>query len=147
MIACRVGFAGGRVKDPTYLQVCEQDTGHAEVVAVRYDLRILSTEALLTEFFTLHNFELNRGKGTGQYRSAVFSLHDDDQLATARRVIAILTMAGYTPATDVEVVDAFYPADARHQQYCTSRGLQPGRRNDHKFRELLPGATKPATGC
>ncbi|MCP9234456.1 peptide-methionine (S)-S-oxide reductase [Lewinella sp. JB7] len=147
MIATRVGFAGGHLPDPIYKQVCAEDTGHAEVVAVLYDTRVISTETLLTEFFTLHNFELNRGRGTGQYRSAVFSLADDAQLAAARQLIETLKSAGYAPTTDVGVVAAFYPADARHQQYCTSRGLTPDRRDDRKIREVLGGATKRSTGC
>ncbi len=137
MLGCRVGFAGGDRKDPTYVEVCTEDTRHAEVVAVTYDLRELTTEVLLTEFFTLHNFELNRGRGTGQYRSAVFSLQEDKQLATARRLIQSLEAAGYSPVTDVAVVDAFYPADARHQQYCSARGLTPSRREDAKVRAVL----------
>ncbi|MBB4078970.1 peptide methionine sulfoxide reductase MsrA [Lewinella aquimaris] len=129
------------------MQVCEENTGHAEVVSVNYDTRILTTRDLLTEFFTLHNFELNRGRGTGQYRSAVFSLVEDEQLTTARQMLLILERAGYQPTTDVAVVADFHPADARHQQYCTARGMSPTRRNDTKIRELLGTATKPGTGC
>ncbi|THH37965.1 peptide-methionine (S)-S-oxide reductase MsrA [Neolewinella litorea] len=137
VIATQVGFAGGRVAEPTYIQVCEQDTGHAEVVAVTYDTRKLSTRALLTEFFTLHNFEFNRGRGTGQYRSAIFSLQDDEQLATARAMLETLRENGFSPATDVERVTAFYRAEARHQQYCSARGMTPKRRDDYRIRELF----------
>ena len=137
VIATQVGFAGGHLPDPTYQDVCAKDTGHAEVVAVQYDSRELTTERLLTEFFTLHNFEINRGRGTGQYRSAVFSLEDDEQLVVARRMLATLRGAGYEPATDVEVIGNFYRADARHQQYCTARGLSPKRRDDTRIRGLF----------
>ena len=104
---------------------------------MQYDTRVLSTERLLTEFFALHNFEINRGRGTGQYRSAVFSLEEDDQLATARRMLGTLRRHGYDPATDVEKVSAFYRAEARHQQYCTTRGLTPSRRDDARIRQLF----------
>ncbi|WP_410503624.1 peptide-methionine (S)-S-oxide reductase MsrA [Lewinella sp. IMCC34183] len=137
VIATQVGFAGGHTIDPGYYDVCKKDTGHAEVVAVQYDTRRCTTEALLTEFFALHNFEINRGKGTGQYRSAIFSLSEDEQLATARRMVATLRARGFDPATDVEVVAAFYRAEPRHQQYCTSRGLTPSRRDDARVREVL----------
>ena len=137
ILRTQVGFAGGHLEDPTYQQVCAKDTGHAEVVSVTYDARILRPAALLTEFFTLHNFEINRGKGTGQYRSAVFSLTDDEQLTTAHKLITRLREAGYEPATDVQKVDAFYPAEARHQQYCSSRGMTPARRDDTAIRTLL----------
>ena len=132
-----MGFAGGHLPDPSYHDVCAKDTGHAEVVAVQYDHRLLSTERLLSEFFALHNFEINRGRGTGQYRSAVFSLEDDEQLTTARRMLNILRKHGYDPATDVEKVSAFYRAEARHQQYCSARGLTPARRDDARIRTLF----------
>ena len=139
MRATQVGFAGGHVADPTYRQVCEKDTGHAEVVLVEYDTRVLSTQALLREFFALHNFEINRGKGTGQYRSCILAFADDEQLATARRMLATLQAHGFAPATDVDRVDAFYRAEARHQQYCSARGLTPTRRDDAWVREVLRG--------
>ena len=135
----QVGFAGGHTPDPTYVQVCHKDTGHAEVVAVTYDPDQLSTRALLTEFFTLHNFEINRGKGTGQYRSAVFALEEDEQLATARAMLAELRAAGYNPMTDVEAVTAFYPAEERHQQYCGTRGMSPQRKDNVEVRRALGG--------
>ena len=137
MLATQVGFAGGHLPDPTYHDVCARDTDHAEVVAVQYDARTLSTERLLTEFFVLHNFEINRGRGTGQYRSAIFSLETDEQLATARRMLDTLRRHGYDPVTDVETVPAFYRAEARHQQYCSARGLTPSRRDDARIRSLF----------
>ena len=104
---------------------------------MQYDDRILTTTALLTEFFTLHNFSFDRGKGSGQYRSAILSLYDDRQLETARQMTGRLREAGFTPATDVGVVPAFYRAEARHQQYCSARGLSPDRRDDARIRALF----------
>ena len=138
VLATQVGFAGGHIANPTYMQVCQKDTGHAEVVAVTYDPTQLPTRALLTEFFTLHNFEMNRGRGTGQYRSAVFAL-EEAQLATARTMLKELRTAGYDPMTDVEVVNAFYPAEERHQQYCSMRGMSPERKDDEAVRSVLGG--------
>lgn len=140
MIATQVGFAGGRTENPSYHDVCAKDTGHAEVVAVQYDTRTLPTEQLLAEFFALHNFEIDRGKGSGQYRSAVFSVQDDRQLQLARRMLATLRAHGFHPATDVGCVPAFYRAEARHQQYCSSRGLTPHRRDDDRIRQLFSRA-------
>ncbi|NJB87363.1 peptide methionine sulfoxide reductase MsrA [Lewinella marina] len=102
-----------------------------------YDTRLLPTRALLTEFFTLHNFEFNRGRGRGQYRSAVFSLEEDEQLATARKMLETLRDYGFQPTTDVERLPAFYRAEARHQQYCSARGLTPKRRDDDRIRALF----------
>ncbi|MGB3800475.1 MAG: peptide-methionine (S)-S-oxide reductase MsrA [Lewinella sp.] len=144
VIATQVGFAGGHTDKPSYRDVCAKDTGHAEIVAVQYDTRILPSEQLLAEFFALHNFEINRGKGTGQYRSAIFSLHEDQQLVIARRMLDVLREHGFNPATDVDIVSAFYRAEARHQQYCSARGLTPKRRDDDRIRRLftLPESTE-----
>lgn len=139
VLKTRVGFAGGTIVDPTYVQVCQKGTGHAEVVEVTYDPHTISTEALLTKFFTLHNFKLNRGRGVGQYRSAIFSLEDDEQLATARSMLATLAAARFDPQTDVEVVTAFYPAEARHQGYCDTHGMTPDRKQNDRVREVLEG--------
>jgi methionine-S-sulfoxide reductase len=140
--ATRTGFAGGTTVDPTYAQICEKNTSHAEVVEVTYDPSIISSWELLTEFFTLHNFKINRGRGVGQYRSAIFSLEDDDQLATAREMLEILAEHRFDPQTDVEVVPAFYPAGARHQGYCDTHGMSPERKQNDRVRELLGRATK-----
>ncbi|WP_420458413.1 peptide-methionine (S)-S-oxide reductase MsrA [Neolewinella sp.] len=142
VLRTRVGFAGGHTVDPTYVQVCHKDTGHAEVVEVTYNPQVLPTEALLTEFFTLHNFKINRGRGVGQYRSAIFSLADDEQLATARRMLQTLSEARFDPQTDVAAVPAFYPAETRHQGYCDAHGMQPERKQNDRVREVLAGATK-----
>lgn len=139
VIDTRVGFAGGHTVDPTYVQVCHKDTGHAEVVEVTYDPAILSTERLLTEFFTLHDFKRDRGRGVGQYRSAIFSLEDDAQLATARRMLDVLAKHRFEPQTDVAVVPAFYPAEKRHQGYCEMHGMDPERKQNMRVRELLGG--------
>lgn len=144
VIATRTGYAGGHTVDPTYVQVCQKDTGHAEVVEVTYDPEIRSTAALLVEFFTLHNFKIDRGRGVGQYRSAIFSLKDDEQLVTARGLLQILSTARFDPQTDVAVVPAFYPAEARHQGYCAAHGMTPDRKQNERLRELLSAATKAA---
>ena len=129
------------------MQVCHKDTGHAEVVEVTYDPAVLSTEALLTEFFTLHNFKINRGRGTGQYRSAIFSLTDDGQLATAKRMLTLLAEARFEPQTDVAVVPAFYPAEDRHQGYCDAHGMQPDRKRNERVRALLEGGSEAASAA
>ena len=78
----------------------------------------------------------------GQYRSAIFSLEDDEQLATARQMLSVLSEARFDPQTDVAVVPAFYPAEARHQGYCDVHGMQPERKQNDRVREVLGGATK-----
>lgn len=140
VVSTRVGFAGGDLPDPTYLQVCERDTGHAEVVEVTYDKRRLTTEALLTEFFTLHDFERDRDRERGQYRSAIFAVDDVSELAIAHRMLSHLRAAALHPTTQVAHVKAFYPAEDRHQRYCATRGMTPERRDYARVRRLLKKA-------
>ena len=87
--AVEPGYAGGHVKNPTYEAVCAGDTGHAEVVQLRFDPAVISLWDILAIFFTIHDpTTLNRqGHDVGtQYRSVIF-YHDDEQAATAHRFI------------------------------------------------------------
>jgi peptide-methionine (S)-S-oxide reductase len=116
------GYAGGAVKDPTYQQVCEGTTGHAEVVQLTYDPAVISFKELLDVFFTIHDpTTLNRqGADVGtQYRSAIFH-HDDQQKADAQAAIKSLEeegVYGRPIVTQVAPLDRFYPAEDYHQGY------------------------------
>jgi peptide-methionine (S)-S-oxide reductase len=109
------GYAGGHVPDPTYRQVTTGATGHAEVVQITY-------RELLEVFFTIHDpTTLNRqGADVGtQYRSAIF-YHDEEQKAVAEQVIRDMEEAGVWDdpiVTQLEPLDAFYRAEAYHQEY------------------------------
>ncbi|PYO99452.1 MAG: peptide-methionine (S)-S-oxide reductase [Gemmatimonadetes bacterium] len=86
------GYAGGRVANPSYEDVCTGTTGHAEVVQITFDPQIITFDDLLHVFFTIHDpTTVNRqGADVGtQYRSAIF-YHSPEQKATAERVIAEL---------------------------------------------------------
>lgn len=117
-----VGYAGGKVPNPTYEQVCTDRTGHAEVVQVTFDPTAISYEDLLRIFFTVHNpTTLNRqGHDVGtQYRSIIFA-HSPAQEAAARQVITEVVKASlWKDAVVTEVVpfQAFYPAEEYHQDY------------------------------
>jgi peptide-methionine (S)-S-oxide reductase len=116
------GYAGGTVPNPSYEDVCEGTTGHAEVVEVNYDPGAVRYESLLTVFFALHDpTTLNRqGNDEGtQYRSVIFTQNEDDA-ATAHAYIEQLTKDGvFTDkiVTEVKPIDIFYPADKSHQRY------------------------------
>lgn len=116
------GYAGGRVRNPSYQAVCTGATGHAEVVQVTFDPDVLSFRNLLEVFFTIHDpTTLNRqGADVGtQYRSAVF-YHSPEQKATAEAVIAELNAQHLWDApivTEVTALDTFYPAEDYHQEY------------------------------
>ncbi len=116
------GYAGGHTDDPSYREVCSGTTGHAEVVQLEYDPRVISYEELLEVFFTVHDpTQLNRqGPDVGsQYRSIV-PTHDDEQRDLAETYIdALDEKGGYDDdvVTEVEPLDRFYRAEEKHQDY------------------------------
>ena len=124
------GYAGGSVPHPTYEQVCSGRTGHAEVVQITFDPRVVSFRELLEVFYTIHDpTTLNRqGADVGtQYRSIVL-YQSPEQRETAEEVIAELTSARVWDApivTQIEPLQAFYPAEDYHQDYFARNPSQP----------------------
>jgi len=122
----RVGYAGGKVENPTYKQVCTDTTGHAEVVEVTFDPQVISYRDLLEVFWDNHNpTTLNRqGPDWGtQYRSAIF-FHSPEQEATARASRdAAQARFPNRIVTQIEPAPPFWPAEDYHQQYLEKRGL------------------------
>ena len=122
----RVGYAGGKVENPTYQQVCRDNTGHAEVVEVTYDADKVPYEQLLAVFWAEHDpTQVNRqGPDVGsQYRSAIFT-HDDAQRAAAESSRArVAERLGRPVATTIEDAPPFWEAEDYHQQYLEKRGL------------------------
>lgn len=124
------GYAGGRTENPTYRDICEGNTGHAEVVQIEFDPALISYADLLEVFFATHdpttlNFQGN-DFGT-QYRSVIFT-HSSEQTTVARETIAALNAAhAYADpiVTEVTPIPRFYPAEAYHQDYFTHNPRQP----------------------
>jgi peptide-methionine (S)-S-oxide reductase len=114
------GFMGGKVKNPTYEQVCNGDTGHAEVVQVVFDPQKTSYEKILAWFWDLHDpTTLNRqGNDIGtQYRSAIY-YHSDAQKKTAEASKAAAAKNFTDPiVTEITAASEFYPAPAYHQDF------------------------------
>lgn len=123
------GYAGGQTPNPTYEQVCSGRTGHAEVVQVTFDPRVVSYEDVLDVFFAIHDpTTLNRqGADVGtQYRSAIFT-HSPEQQERAQRKIAALNAAGIWDVplvTEVVPLTTFYPAEDYHQGYYRQNPYQ-----------------------
>lgn len=141
------GYAGGHVESPTYREVCDGTTGHAEVVQITFDPSVASYKELLEVFFTIHDpTTLNRqGADVGtQYRSAVF-YHTPEQRETAEQVIAEMTAERVWDSpivTEVTPLDKFYPAEDYHQDYFEKNPTQPYCRavvapKVSKFRKLF----------
>lgn len=121
------GYSGGSIVNPTYEQICEGTTGHAEVVRVHFDPAIVSYREVLEVFFTIHDpTTLNRqGNDVGtQYRSVIFT-HSDEQMATARLVIADMAQRWDAPlVTQLADAPVFYRAEEYHQNYFINHPLQ-----------------------
>ena len=123
------GYSGGHAQNPTYAQVCDGDTGHAEVVKVTFDPAVMSFADLLKVFFAIHDpTTLNRqGNDVGtQYRSAIF-YHDDEQKKIAEEVIREISTAKIWDdpiVTEVTPFEKFYIAEDYHQEYFKKNPFQ-----------------------
>jgi peptide-methionine (S)-S-oxide reductase len=121
------GYTGGHVVNPTYEQVCEGTTGHAEVVQVTFDPELVSYREVLEIFFTVHDpTTLNRqGNDVGtQYRSAIY-YHTPEQQEMARHVIAEMANVWDAPiVTELTALGPYYKAEDYHQNYFRQHPLQ-----------------------
>jgi peptide-methionine (S)-S-oxide reductase len=123
-----VGYAGGQTENPTYEDVCSDDTGHAEVVEVEFDPSVVSYDQLLQVFWTNHDpTTLNRqGPDVGaQYRSAIF-YYTPEQRAAAEQSKAEMNRSGKFKrpiVTQIEPAPKFYRGEEYHQRYLEKRGL------------------------
>ena len=124
------GYAGGHTENPSYEEVCSGNTGHAEVVQISYDPKIISYEQLMDVFFFLHDpTQLNRqGNDIGtQYRSVIFYKSDVEK-QKAEAAIQKSEASGLWPGkyvTEVAPLDKFWPAEQYHQGYYQANPTQP----------------------
>jgi len=130
VISVESGYANGNVKNPTYRQVCNGDTGHAEVVQIKFDPSIITFRDLLNIFFVIHDpTTLNRqGADVGtQYRSGIY-YHTPEQKEVAEQTIRELEAQkiwGSSIVTEVEPIKDFYIAEDYHQEYFVNNPNQP----------------------
>ena len=124
------GYSGGHVRNPSYEEVCEGTTGHAEVIQMIYDPAKITFDELLEVFWETHDpTTLNRqGNDVGtQYRSAVF-YHNAEQKQKAEKYKAELDKSGAFDnkiVTEITPASAFYVAENYHQNYYNQNGSQP----------------------
>ena len=119
----KVGYTGGKTKNPTYEQVCTDKTGHVEVIQITYNPEEITYEKLLETFWNVHNpIELNRqGPDIGaQYRSAIF-YHNRKQKQIAERSKKEKNI-GKKIQTEIKPAKEFYPAEEYHQNYLKKQG-------------------------
>ncbi|WP_347556310.1 peptide-methionine (S)-S-oxide reductase MsrA [Robbsia sp. KACC 23696] len=123
VLAVESGYAGGQHPNPTYEAICTGNTGHAEVVRVRFDPATLSYRDVLNIFFATHDpTTLNRqGNDVGtQYRSVVFTLNDAQAKEAEQTIVALQAedVFGKPIVTEVTPLNGnYFPAEAYHQDY------------------------------
>jgi peptide-methionine (S)-S-oxide reductase len=124
----KVGYSGGTTTNPTYEDVCTDKTGHAEVVEVTYDPRIITYEKLLSVFWEIHDPTTKNRQGPDvgtQYRSVIF-YHTDEQKTAAEHSRDNLEQSKkYSKkiVTEISKAPTFYRAEEYHQQYLAKHGL------------------------
>jgi len=124
------GYAGGQVKNPSYKEVCNGTTGHAEVIQVTYDKTKLTYDEMLQAFWLSHDpTQLNRqGNDVGtQYRSVIF-YHNDEQKKIAEDYRMKLNQEKVYDGpvvTEISPYTVFYKAEDYHQNYFNENGDQP----------------------
>jgi len=122
-----VGYTGGNIKNPTYSQVCDDSTGHAEAIEIIYDPKQVTFKELVKLFFEIHDpTQVNRqGPDIGtQYRSEIFYLNEN-QKQIAREIVEILKEKGFKIATKITEAKEFWKAEDYHQDYYTKTGGNP----------------------
>jgi peptide-methionine (S)-S-oxide reductase len=124
------GYSGGKVKNPTYKQVCTGRTGHAEVVQITYDPKQITYPELLEVFWGTHDPTTRNRQGNDvgtQYRSVIF-YHNDQQRESAEHYKEKLNAAKAFRApivTEITPFGEFYPAEKYHQDYYELNSRQP----------------------
>jgi peptide-methionine (S)-S-oxide reductase len=119
------GYTGGTVASPTYKQVCNGDTGHAEAIRITFDPDQLSFDNLLDIFFATHDpTQLNRqGNDVGtQYRSAIFPQSNEQDRAARAAIQRANEELGGRIVTTIEPMGDWWPAEDYHQDYWAGEG-------------------------
>lgn len=121
------GYTGGQVANPSYEQICEGTTGHAEVVRLTFDTDVVTFREILEVFFTIHDpTTLNRqGNDVGtQYRSVIY-YHSPEQQDTAKQVISEMANVWDAPiVTELSPAETYYKAESYHQNYFRQNPMQ-----------------------
>jgi peptide-methionine (S)-S-oxide reductase len=152
VISVESGYMGGRTSDPSYREVCNGTTGHAEIVRVTFDPAILSFRELLEVFFTIHDPTTPNRQGNdvgSQYRSAIFYGSPEQRETAIETVRWAGSLWGAPAVTEVVPAAAFYIAEDYHQEYFERNPNQPYclfvvAEKVAKFRKNFAGRRKSA---
>lgn len=130
VVTVESGYAGGKIKNPTYKEICSGLTGHAEVIRITFDPSVITFADLVRVLFVVHDpTTLNRqGNDVGtQYRSVIF-YNSEEQKETAQRIKEEFEQKALYDApivTQIEPLTNYYPAEQYHQNYYKDNPNQP----------------------
>ena len=127
VIETRVGYSGGHLENPTYKDVCQGDTGHAEVVKITFDPELISYKSILEHFWQIHNPTTRNRQGPDighQYRSIIFYSDKNQQKIALESRLEENQSKKYTAPIVTEIVEQqpFYDAEEYHQKYLLKQG-------------------------
>jgi peptide-methionine (S)-S-oxide reductase len=125
VVATAVGYSGGHTLSPTYPEVCEHDTGHAETVLVEFDPKRLTYSQLLRVFWDSHDPTTPNQQGPDvgdQYRSAIFTFNAEEDAAARASMAAEQSQYRSKITTEIAPVGRFWKAEDYHQQYDEKTG-------------------------
>ena len=123
-----VGYMGGKLKKPTYKDICRGDTGHAEIAKITFDTTKMTLTELLDAFWRMHNpTTLNQqgsDKGT-QYRSVIFYTSDAQKKIAESSMAKIQDIVSKPIVTEISPAEDYYPAENYHQEYYKNNPNDP----------------------
>ena len=124
------GYVGGHTLNPTYQDICDGDTGHAEGIQITFDANQVSFETLLEVFFISHDPTTPNRQGNDvgtQYRSAVFCQDEAQREAVEKKIAELNAQQVFSSpiVTQINGAETFYPAEAYHQYYFDKNPSQP----------------------
>ena len=130
VISVQSGYSGGEIVNPSYKEVCNGTTGHAEVCQLEYDSNKISLKEILEVFFKVHDpTQLNRqGNDVGtQYRSSIFYENEQDKVVSLNIIEELNNSGAYLNpiVTEVSKYKNFFPAEDYHNDYFALNGENP----------------------
>ena len=145
VIETKVGYSGGKTNNPTYRDVSQGITGHAESVEVQFDPQLVSLEQLLDLFFKMHDPTTRNAQGNDrgtQYRSAVFYSNEQQKKRVENFIAKVEKSGAWKNKLTTEVTKAgpFYVAEEEHQKYLVKN---KGGYDNHYKRDLNFDVLKP----
>ncbi len=128
VLKIKAGFMGGKLKNPSYKDVCSGNTGHAEVIKLDFNPEIISYRKLLEIFFRCHDptaIDMQGPDIGSQYKSVIFYSNKEQKIAAEKAKKDYEKKIGEKIATAIEKISCFYEAEEEHQHYYSKKGGKP----------------------